>query len=97
MFGGNYNVVLKIGFLPKKGTMRIRVMDGNRVDGMLSIFGKEEGFSGNIENGTIDFTGNIKLPVGETEYKAIGTIDGNTLKLKLDTQYGIYKMTGTKQ
>ena len=38
----------------------------------------------------------IKLPVGETEYEAIGTVEGNTIKLKFDTKFGFYKMTGTR-
>ena len=38
MFGGNYNVKLRVGIFPKKGKLELRVMDGNLVSGYLDIF-----------------------------------------------------------
>ena len=96
MFGGNYNVKLRVGIFPKKGKLELRVMDGNLVSAYLDIFNKSNPLQGTIENGTIDIHGMIKLPVGETEYEAIGTVEGNTIKLKFDTKFGFYKMTGTR-
>ena len=35
-------------------------------------------------------------PDGTPQYEAIGTVEGNTIKLKFDTKFGFYKMTGTR-
>ncbi|OJU15503.1 MAG: hypothetical protein BGN88_07505 [Clostridiales bacterium 43-6] len=70
--------------------------------GVLTGFIKAMGSTNPISNGrmngnTFTFEGSIKTVFGKLDYKAQGTISGNTLQATAKTKFGMMNISGVQQ
>lgn len=72
--------------------------EGNSISGNIEAMGMKSSFNKGIVNGnTCKFSGIIKSFIGNISYEAIGTINGNEMRVVANTNKGRFEFIGTKQ
>lgn len=96
MLDGKYGCSLNTPMGAINGTITL-MSNGNNVQGILETMGMKNNFQGRKANeNECDFKGNFNTPLGNIEYTARCTVNGNQLELMTNTNKGNFKITGKR-
>ena len=90
-----YDIVLQTPLGEKKGIVSLDINNA-RVCGCLSILGKENAFTGDIDiNGRCNLNGYIETIVSTFQYTAEGYINNEIINLTLYGRQEVFHISGT--
>ena len=97
MLDGKYGILLNSPMGPINGNITL-ITNGNNVQGILDIMGMNSNLNGfKISNDKCKFTGNFNTPLGNINYDAVCTVNGNSLQIDANTKYGNLKIEGKRK
>ena len=97
MINGLYDVAIDTPKYHRRGTLNLK-SEGSAIEAQLSIIDVADlEFAGTCADKEFDFEGNADLPsIGQGDYKAHGSIWGNSVSITCETVKGKVEMFGTR-
>ncbi|OOM10708.1 hypothetical protein [Clostridium saccharobutylicum] len=89
-----YNITMKTPFGTQNGRITF-VINGSSLTGVLEGMGSKSKFiNGKINGDDFEFSGEIKTLLIKIHYFAKGTLNNNKLTASVNTNHGIFSVTG---
>jgi hypothetical protein len=89
-----YNITMITPFGTQKGRITF-VINGESLTGVLEGMGTKSKFiDGKISDDNFEFSGEIKTFLARIKYAAKGTLNNDALTASVNTNYGIFSVTG---
>lgn len=89
-----YNITMKTTFGIQQGRITFIINDKSLSGVLEGIGSKSEFYNGKINGNNFEFSGQIRSLLFRIQYVAKGTLNNNMLSASVNTNHGIFSVTG---